>query len=154
MSFQVQSVQKYLRECVVPPGKVALCMCVLPDLLPRSFILPLSLQLFKTNKKKENTKLPLNSCDFSALELLCVSQICAGAYTALFSLHLHIYKSWATLQNIPDSSQEEIGGMVERSCFFFFFFLSFPSRSGPCFPRLIRGNNVPISGSRSHFLKI
>lgn len=50
MCFQVQSVQKYLRESVVPPGKVALCMCVLPDLLLQSFILPPSLQLLKKPK--------------------------------------------------------------------------------------------------------
>lgn len=33
-------------------GKAALCMCVLPDLLPRTFILPHSLQLFGGEKKK------------------------------------------------------------------------------------------------------
>lgn len=92
-------------------------MRVLPDLLPHSFILPPSLQLFK---KPHSTKFALKSCDFFALEPRCVSQICAAAYPDLFSLNLHIYKSWAALQNIHDSSQEEMGGVVETSLFLSF----------------------------------
>lgn len=93
MCFQVQSVQKHLRACVIPSGKVAPCMCVLPDLLPHSFIFPTSLQFKKQQKKAPKNPLALKICDCSALEPLCVSQICAGADPALFSLNLHIKTS-------------------------------------------------------------
>lgn len=126
MCFQVQSVQKYLRACVIPPGKAALCMCVLPDLLPHSFILPSSLQFKKQQQQKApKNPLALKNCDCSALEPPCVSQICAGADPALFSLNLHIKTS---------AIQAKRKWVMWSRLAFFFFFLSFPSQQTQTLP--------------------
>lgn len=123
--FQVQSVQKYLRACVIPPGKVAPCMCVLPDLLPHSFILPSSLQF----KKQQQQKKPKKPTCPEKLWLLCPwtslhqPDLCWCRPSSVFSKFTH--------QNIRDSSQEEMGGVVE-TCFF--FFLSFPSQQTQTLP--------------------
>lgn len=114
LCFQVQSVQKYLSECVVPQER-QLCMCVLPDFLPHAFILPHSLQLFagkqKTGSGEGELRLALKGCNFSALELLRVWQIFAGTYPALFPISTHI--SWAAFKNIPDSSQGQMDGVAD-----------------------------------------
>lgn len=141
MCFQVQSVQKHLRACVIPSGKVALCMCVLPDLLPHSFILPSCLQFKKQNQKKaQKTHLPWKTV--TALPLnLSASARSVLVRPALFSLDLHIKTSMI---------QAKRKWVVWSRVAFFFpsLFLSFPSQQTKTLPSsLIRGNNV-----RFHFL--
>lgn len=110
LCFQVQSVQKYLRECVVPEER-QLSACV--SFLTSSYLYFTSLPAVVRREVKEGEwggkiRLALKDCNFSALELLCVWQIFAGTYPGLFWIYTCI--SWAAFKNIPGSSEWQMDG--------------------------------------------